>query len=295
MAAIAAGPHHVDGVPHAVHPHGAGQCGACGMGQLQRTFALHAQGQQEGSGLRGGELAVHEGCKGGRRHVRGEIFAPGQTFEDAIHVQRFFFGGQDGLGEVAQQAQAIRRQDGFGMELHAHPRPVIVAQGHHFAFRGAGRHGEGDGDGAVVPHHQRVITRHPQGIGQTVEEPAAVMHDIGLFAVHDAGAHLHPRPGMQAEQLMAEADAEHRYLGGQQLQKARAEAGVFRPSRPGRDTDLPQAGVTGQLEDVRVVIGQHQRLLPQRIKGLHQIVGKGIVIIDEQKHGILPRCAGQGA
>ena len=124
MAAVTAGPHHVDArARDAFHAHGTGQGRPGGMGQLQRAFALHAQPHEEAPGLGRRELAVHERPKTACRHVCRQILPACQMLQHLGHAAVPSLPGQDGLGEVAQQAQAVRRQDGFGMELHPHPRP----------------------------------------------------------------------------------------------------------------------------------------------------------------------------
>ena len=175
------------------------------------------------------------------------------------------------------------------MELHAHPGPVAILQGHDLPFRGAGRHRE---QRIALPFpamdHQRMIAGHLHGIGQAFEQAAAIMHDLGLLAVHDAGAHIHPCPGVQAQQLMAQADAQHRHMVRQPAQEFRTEARLRGMPRPGRDADHLQGGVHGHVQDGGIVVAQHHGLVPQSVERLDQVVGKGIVIIDEQEHGLHP-------
>ena len=214
MTAVTAGPHHIDvRARDAFHAHGSGQGSPGGVGQFQRAFSLHAQPHEEAPGLGRRQSAVHERPEAAGRHVRRQVFPPRQVFQHLGHAAVPSLPGQDGLREIAQQAQPVRRQDGFGVKLHAHPWPVAILQGHDLAFRGAGRHRE---QRIALPFsgmdHQRMIAGHLHGIGQTFEQAAAVVHDLGLLAVHDAGPHIHPRPGVQAQQLMAQADAQHRYM-----------------------------------------------------------------------------------
>ena len=112
------------------------------------------------------------------------------------------------------------------------------------------------------------------------------MHDIGRLPVHDAGTGHDLRSGEQTEGLMAETDTEHRNFRIKQPQKRHAQPGVFGPPRPGRDADHAQGRVLRHVRQTRIVVFHHHGLLPESVKGLRQIAGKRIVIIDEQKHDL---------
>ena len=197
---------------------------------------------------------------------------------------------------VAQQPQTVRRQHGLGMKLHPHPGTVIIAQRHDFAFRAAGRHRQQRiGVGILGAHNQRMIAAHAHGIGQAGKQARAVMHNVGLLAVHDAGPDLHHGPGMQAQQLMPEADAEDGHARIKALQELGAQARGRGMSRTGRQADHFQLAAFGQFQHGGIVILEHHRFPAQLIESLHKVVGKGIVIIYEQKHGAGPPLPAQGA
>ena len=268
------------------------------MGQFQGAFALHAQAHKKGSSLGRAHFAVHKGGKTGGGHFGREIFPTGQTLQNARHVghARVLVLAHNGLGKVAQQAQAFGRQHGFGMKLHAYPGTVVVAQGHDFAFGSAGRDRKAGVGGIFIgAHHQGMVTPHAHGIGQPSKQPRAVVHDFRLFAMHDAGAHFYPRAGVQAQQLVAQADAQHGDAGTEAVEKFRAESRIFGAAGAGRDADHGEVWACGQVQQGRVIVAAHFGLVAQGIKGLHQIVGKRIVIIDEQKHDSHPPHAGPGA
>ena len=266
------------------------------MGQLQGAFALHAQAHEKAARLGRTHLAVHERRKPRGGHFSREILLAGQALQYGGEAGGLVILAQDGPREIAQQAQPLGREHGFGMKLHADPGPVIVAQGHDLAFRGPrGDREAGIGSVLVGADHQRVIAPHLHGIGQAAEQARAVVHDFRLFAVHDAGAHFHSGPGVQTQPLMPQADAEHRYARIDALEEFRAEARVGGMSRPRRDADHAQPRVRGRLQHGGVIVAQHARRMPQGVKSLHQIVGEGIIIIDEQKHILRPPPARPGA
>ena len=243
------------------------------MSHFQRAFALHAQAHEEAARLSRRHCAVHECGKAGGGHVRPEIPAFRQCFQNGVNAlcKRAF--RQKFAGEVFQQTQAVGRQYGFGVELDACPGAILVAQPHDHAFGVVGRNREkrpvrgADGKGMVASY--------PHGIGQSVEKSLPVMHDFRAFAVYDHGSLLHMPAAEKPQNLMTEADSQHRYGRIQQPEKFKAVARFFRSARPGRDADSVEFGMFGQLQQARIVIFHNQRVLPECVKGLRQIVGEG--------------------
>ncbi len=178
------------------------------------------------------------------------------------------------------------------MELHPGPRPVAVAQGHDLALRSARRHFHAPVRRFGEAHHQRMVAPDGEGIGQPLEQALAVMDNVRLLAVHDIGRKRDVSPGVQAEQLVPEADAEHRHgrrAGLQPPEELRAKPGAFRAARTRRNADHGKGGVFRHARQGGIVIGEHHRFAPESVKRLHEVVGKGIVVIDEQEHGLPPR------
>ena len=87
---------------------------------------------------------------------------------------------------------------------------------------------------------------------------------------------------------MAKADAEHRDTRIKAFQKFWTQAGGGRMSRPGRNADHLQLAAFGKIQHGGIVVPEHHGLPAQLIKRLHKVIGKGIVIIYEQKHGAHP-------
>src|SRR3984957_8109956 len=125
------------------------------------------------------------------------------------------------------------------------------------------------------------------------EQPAAVMQHGGHLAVHQArGAHDFPAEHFH-QGLVAETYAEDRNAPGERLDHAHRNAGVARRAGSGRNDQmrmllrerlLDRDGVVAVYVDVRT---QHQ-------KGLHQVVGEGVVVVDEQyprSHAYSPSAA----
>ena len=114
------------------------------------------------------------------------------------------------------------------------------------------------------------------------------MHDFRSLAVHDDGSQRDFRPGVQAEYLMPEADAEHGNAGAELTEKFQTVPGTGRMPGTGRNADHAQRGVVGHGHEAGVVVLHHAGAVTEAAERLCQIVGKGIVIIYKQEHGFLP-------
>ena len=93
-------------------------------------------------------------------------------------------------------------------------RQGAVAQAHDHAVGRGGRHLELVGH-RVGAHHERVVARGHEGVGEPGEEALAVVVDLRGLAVHQVrGRHDVAAEGL-ADALVAEADAQQRDLPGQ--------------------------------------------------------------------------------
>ncbi len=189
---------------------------------------------------------------------------------------------------VAQELEAVRRQDGFRMELDAHPGAVIIAQGHDFPFRPAGGDGK-TGIGLVLLglDHQGMVAAHGHGVGKAGEQPRTVMDDVRALSVHHVRSAGNLRSGEVAQDLVPQAYAQHGNGGGEAFQELQAQPGVARMAGAGGNAHGLQLRAGRQVQNARIVIRVHHGLAAQGVKRLHQIPREGIVIINEQKHGLL--------
>ena len=95
--------------------------------------------------------------------------------------------------------------------------------------------------------------------------------------------------------LVTKANAQHRNIRVKQTEKLVAQSRIFRPGRSRRNADHFQIRATRQLQQCRIVVLDDFELAAKGVKGLNQIVGKRIVIIDEQKHVLHPFPEAQAA
>ena len=67
-----------------------------------------------------------------------------------------------------------------------------------------------------------------------------------------------------------------------------AWAGIAGMARSRRDADAFQLWMCCQLQEAGIVVIDDRRAESQFVKCLYKVVGEGIVVIDEQKHGVIP-------
>ena len=288
-AAVAARADYVNAVAfQPFHAVGAAQGNAHGVGHFQRGFPLHAQAHQEAARLGRRHASVHDIRKTGGGHVRRQVLPGGQRIQNAVDPLLLLTGGNDIVRKIAQKLETVRRQDGFRMELDAHPRAVVVAQRHNLPFRTAGSDGEpGIRFILLGLDHQGMVAAHGHGIGKSCEQPGAVVDNVRTLSVHHVRSAGNLRPGKITQKLVAQAYAQHGNGGGKALQELQAQPGIARMAGAGGNAHGFQFRAGCQVQNARIVVRIHHGLAAQGIKRLHQIPRKGIVIINEQKHGLL--------
>ena len=122
------------------------------------------------------------------------------------------------------------------------------------------------------------------GRGESAEDGLAVVLDRAGLAVHQVlGADdLSAESG--ADGLMSEADAEHGNFAGEVADDVDADAGVLRGAGAGGDDDaLGMHG--GDFGDGHLVIAAHFDVSAQFSEILDEVVGEGIVVVEDEDHG----------
>ena len=174
------------------------------------------------------------------------------------------------------------------MELHPFHRKLPVTQSHDDARAVRFSRFRADlelGRQAFFGHDERVISGRGHGLGRVAEERLAIVFDLAGFAVHKLMGPDHVTPECRANRLMSQADAQHRKLAGKVPDQINADAGLLRRTGAGRDNDAVRThGFDLRRNDL--VIAAHLYLLPQFSQLLHQVVGKGIVVIENEYHAL---------
>ncbi|MNS38342.1 hypothetical protein D3C72_705880 [compost metagenome] len=132
----------------------------------------------------------------------------------------------------------------------------------------------------VMRHDERMVAGDPQRILESLEYPLPRMADEGRLAVHHLTGTHHPGAERLSQGLVAEADAENGYLTGKTGDGRQRDARLVRRAGTGRDHQMAW-GKPGYLFQTQLVVAPDHHVLPQGAKILHQVPGKGVVVVDE--------------
>src|SRR5947207_4665390 len=115
--------------------------------------------------------------------------------------------------KIRQKRMTVLGQDRFRMKLHALDRKLAMAHAHDlavFAGRGdlqAGRH-------RLALNNQRMIAGSGQRVGEAGEDAAVYVRDRRDIPIHDVLRANDAATERLSDRLVAQADAEYRYLAG---------------------------------------------------------------------------------
>ena len=137
--------------------------------------------------------------------------------------------------------------------------------------------------GGNVAGAKAVIAADWGGPLQTSEWPGAVVIYRTRPTVYRLGCALDRPPGLVDDRLMAEAYAKHWHKADRAADQIEGAAGVFRPTRAGREDNegvlVPSEGDSLCRID-RVAQHPHRRALP--LECLDQIEAEAVEIIDQE-------------
>src|ERR1019366_8990419 len=109
------------------------------------------------------------------------------------------------------------------------------------------------------------------------------MFDGAGLAVHEGGGTNNFAAEGRANRLMAEAHAQQRHAPCEMADQFDADASFLRGARAGRDHDAIGTKLLNPANR-DLVITAHHYLLTQFAEVLHQVVGEGVVIIQNKDH-----------
>ena len=185
------------------------------------------------------------------------------------------------IAKVAQQLRAAFADDRFRMELHAPERARAVHQRHHQIVVAPGDLDKIIGQRAL--HGERMIARCQERRWQALQQAGLCVAHGRCLAMDRAWRADHRPTQHGGDALMAEADAEDRLFAVVEHVGANAEIiGPARMTGAGRDDDIVESH-RPQARPVAGVMAQNEgRLLVHYRDQMHEVVGEGVIIVDDQ-------------
>ncbi len=184
--------------------------------------------------------------------------------------------------EVAEQGEAGGGENGFGVELDAFDGKLAVAEAHDDAVGGFGGDFEAARQRAAF-HDERMVARSFEILREAAKNRSAVVVNFAGFAVHDFFRADDFAAERVADGLMAEANAENGNFSGETLDDGHAQAGFARRAGAGRNNDALGTHARDFVESDFVVAADGE-FLPQLAEVLRQVVGEGVVVVEQQEH-----------
>ncbi len=170
------------------------------------------------------------------------------------------------------------------MKLHAVNRQLLVFEPHDLAFIGFG--GDLQAIGQCFPtHDEGMIPGGGKRAREIAKNPAGPVPDLTGLSVHQAIRPHHFPAVNLAQALVSQAYAQHRHFAGEMRDHRIADARFVRCAGPGRNADMIRLK-RRDLFHAQLIIAFHHRVFPQLPKILDQVVGKGIVVIEDKYHGL---------
>jgi len=166
------------------------------------------------------------------------------------------------------------------MELDPLHRKIPVPHAHDHPFPGPGAYLQAVRHGLRI-EHQGMIATCRKGAGETPEQGAPVMVDVGCLSVENGRGPHHAASEGHTDGLVPEADPQERRLPCHLLHKRHRDAGPGRSSRPRRNDNALVAGGR-DLPDADGVVPDDVRLRAQLAQVLDEVVGEGIVVVQNQ-------------
>src|SRR6185369_2950072 len=168
------------------------------------------------------------------------------------------------------------------MKLNSFDRILTVPQSHYQPVRRRSRHLEYIGQ-AFLFDDEGVIACRLKSVRQATKDCHGVVTDLGCLAVHKSlGANYTPAECF-ANRLVPKTNAKYRNLFGKCANNRDTYARVRGHAGPGRNHD-PLGFQFADLIHRDRVVAIDLRISAKLAQILDQVVGKGIVIVDDQDH-----------
>jgi hypothetical protein len=214
----------------------------------------------------------------------GRIGAEGLAYESGKSVR----GGKGlrvKIEKILQKSGSFDGQKALGMKLDAMQRPSSMSDAHDFAFRSPGADDEIGIMERLALDDQAVVASRFKRIRQTAKDASFVVMDRRCLAVHDAAIANDLAPEHMANALVSKTNSERRHQGREAFEDFVRDAGFFRSAWAGRNDQMAwlQSRDVVRL-DLVIAHDAHIQSCVDLAKPLHEVVGKGVVVIDQQNH-----------
>jgi hypothetical protein len=108
--------------------------------------------------------------------------------------------------------------------------------------------------------------------------------DFAGFAVHQFGSTHDFAAERRADGLMSQTHSQHRHIARKMADQFNADSGLLRRARPGREQN-PLGVHRLYVGNGELIVPAHQHVGAQFAQILDQVVGEGIVVVEDEDHG----------
>ncbi len=184
--------------------------------------------------------------------------------------------------EVFQHLHTVFGEDGLGVELNAVDRKLLVHEAHDGAILSFRGDLQAIGQGVALDD-EGVVAGGCDRAGKAGENTFASMENRGCFAMHEVFCADDFTSKNLADGLVAEADAEDGSGVTKLADDITTDASfVWRAGARGDANAL--GGEFADFVDAHSIIANHLHFRAKLAKVLHEVVGEGVVVIDNEEH-----------
>src|SRR5438270_11770934 len=129
-----------------------------------------------------------------------------------------------------------------------------------------------------------MIARRRHGLWRVLKERFTVVLNVACLAVHELTRTDNIPAKRRAYGLMSQAHAQYGPFAGKVLDQLNADARLLRRTWSWRNQNMAGPHLF-HLMRRDLITQSHLHLLTQLAQILHQVVGKGIVVVEDEDHG----------
>ena len=133
-----------------------------------------------------------------------------------------------------------------------------------------------------------MVSRGHELLRQIPEYRFAVVLNLARLAVHNFLRANHPAAERRSDGLMSQAHSQDWNFSCEALDERHADSGFFRRTRAGRNHNAFRPQILNLVQSYLVIAADFQ-ILPHLAEILRQVVGKRIVVVEQQNH-FCPAC-----